>query len=336
MDPAVEPSAQPKTKRRRSVQPSSPDPSSSLSTSPSSRTSPTNGLITTPKSNRRRLPYKCHKCGKPKKGHICTALPGTPLFKDRTGKSNVFSSPPSPGTETHGESSGVDRIGWDRMQGQGEGDEEEELEEGDVTATTTTKEESQRTVPPFMGELTDNFLYHTSSDNIFPTDTLSRYELAETPAWGAGSGGGDMIGGITLDEADMSALGFIDERPLQNVGGVGITLDSKKAPFFVSWFDNVTASLKMLETFLKTQKPSWPLLKDVLEHLEEEKKRVQYWKENFEQDVISKTLEDHLPVSTSSTINTILAPITDEGPNLPVLDLSSKPVHMPPDTNKQE
>jgi hypothetical protein len=46
---------------------------------------------------KRRSPYKCHKCGKPKKGHICTAVDPSSLalFKEREAR------PPQPAYPTH-------------------------------------------------------------------------------------------------------------------------------------------------------------------------------------------------------------------------------------------
>jgi hypothetical protein len=116
---------------------------------------------------------------------------------------------------------------------------------------------------------------------------------------------------MPLDDVDLSALGFIDERPLQNIGGVGISLDTKKVPFFVNWFDNVNSSIGLLEIFLKPQRSVWPAVEELIEHLEQQKKILEDWKERFEREVIDKSVggsgreqirrnEDASPPPTSS------------------------------------
>ncbi len=286
--------------------------------------SPSTPLLHVPNSSgkdpkkRKRSPYKCHKCGKPKKGHICTAMPNAALFKEA---STSLSSPPPPSSPpllidrdsiTQSSDSGTlfpsspynpnDQQDWSHYQN---GDKEREEDEEQRHEGGWEETLQPKPFPPFLGDLGD--MYSTSSDNLFPTDPLSRYEFQTEspswPSWGLGSGSQDFIAPTTLDEFDISAFGYIDERPPENVAGIGFTLDSKKAPFFVSWFEMAISGMQMLETFLKTQKPVWSALDEVLAHLEEEKKRITEWKESFGNEVINKGLDPSKVIKTDASVS---------------------------------
>jgi len=46
--------------------------------------------------------------------------------------------------------------------------------------------------------------------------------------------------------------------------------------------------IEMLLTFLNTQKPSWDILQEVILSLEEDKKKIEDWKQRFSEEVIKK------------------------------------------------
>ncbi|ELR15131.1 uncharacterized protein ACA1_216330 [Acanthamoeba castellanii str. Neff] len=194
----------------------------------------------------------------------------------------------------------------------GEDDEDDdEVEEGDLLAAgeeVMGAGVSRRNLVPFLGDMAA--LYNTSSDNLFPTDALSRYELSgsnpmEAAAYGSGSSWANWgaLGETPAAEEDfdISLFGYIDERPPEKVSGVGITLDQKKVPFFVSWFEMAASGLDMLETFLKTQRPAWRALPGVLEDLHEQKRKLNAWKDNFGKEVIGKALHEQQQQADSSS-----------------------------------
>jgi hypothetical protein len=88
---------------------------------------------------------------------------------------------------------GEDEDDDDNEDGGDHDEDEEGEEEGDLLAAgeeVMGAGVSRRNLVPFLGDMAA--LYNTSSDNLFPTDALSRYELSgsnpmEAAAYGSGS-----------------------------------------------------------------------------------------------------------------------------------------------------
>ena len=52
---------------------------------------------------------------------------------------------------------------------------------------------------------------------------------------------------------------------------------------------------------MKTQRPNWPPLQEVLDDLEAEKQKINIWKEDFDKNVIKRVLAGHEPTSAVPT-----------------------------------
>jgi len=184
---------------------------------------------------RSRSPYKCNKCGKLKKGHICTAATKVPT-KLMEAKAPMPVSPVI-----------SDQTQADYFDG-----------------TTSTVANTFFNATP----ISDEFLAYSS--NNFPTS----YSLT------------DYSTGMPDSSLDLTHLAYGEgELP---IGGPGIGLDKTKVPFFSSWFDMAKNGIEMLLTFLNTQKPSWDILQEVILSLEEDKKKIEDWKQRFSEEVIKK------------------------------------------------
>jgi len=174
------------------------------------------------KKKRSRSPYKCHKCGKPKKGHICTVLPSPALIKGR--ETRLISPSPTPVSPPLSHQP-IQMDYYDPpssppvVLSQRSLAEAAEADEGEENYFSTSSLDLAAMFP-VSNSTTTTTTTTTTTATTTDTNSASLGDLGEAVMWNT-----DALFTDSTDE-DWAALGYIDER--FPIGGVGVNLNSKK------------------------------------------------------------------------------------------------------------
>ncbi|KAL6061236.1 CCHC-type domain-containing protein [Balamuthia mandrillaris] len=274
---------------------------------------------------RKRSPYRCQKCNKPKKGHICTVTDS--VLKDREtvptptpmvlpkpsigGVGQPYTLPPInsslPSSPAPSSSSSVLKTGH--------------LSSSSSSPTAPSSPAAHHHSPMMLASVSSTS--STASSSTAATSILDGSEAAELFEQGSATTSGsqdpyllpsslsgmgfstnsleELFAGVpgssfpirgfsstdlllaSMEPQDLVSTAYPQGMPLS---GVGIPLTETNATFFLSWFDMAISSMRLLEIFLKTQRPSWRPLQTVLSHLRDERKTLRKWKKEFGEAVI--------------------------------------------------
>eukprot|EP01088_Endostelium_zonatum_P006664 TRINITY_DN18811_c0_g1_i1.p1 TRINITY_DN18811_c0_g1~~TRINITY_DN18811_c0_g1_i1.p1 ORF type:complete len:510 (+),score=155.20 TRINITY_DN18811_c0_g1_i1:76-1605(+) len=219
---------------------------------------------------RSRSPYKCNKCGKLKKGHICTQpkvpkmleakapMPvSLPVVQDQSLMNNG-------GGDYNIEGSSQNSLGY---------------------SSQGMNEEFQSFTPSMFGE---SFSYSNSTNAGPPGVHMgSGYGFTNTQT-------NNFPNVMSFDEMSINDPFYASLTNSGSQSGFeamgGLPLDKGKVGFCISWFEMAKNGITMLETWLATQKPEWDILGDVLTQIDIDKRKYEDWKNRFQDDVLRRIL----------------------------------------------
>jgi len=217
---------------------------------------------TSPFRTNPRSPYKCNKCGQPKKGHICLAVKhtatSTPTTFSAFNSSGAFKTDPEPpeAPEPETQPTPTKRKGRKRgKRGRKNQKEEEEIVEEPVQPTTP----APKPLDSFESMMNmDQGLSWRFSGQI---STAEQVEPRNVP-----------LPSINVGYSGLSSSGTYQSSQS--------TIDS--VLFAMGWFDMVINAIDTLSAHLKYhRKSNWTRLDDLISHLGEEREYLECMREEF-------------------------------------------------------